>query len=140
MIKGISGRRNKTCISVLQAHIPISNSAAMFEIIIQFRCLLSHPEAEFKEFKPRLKLYSNFLDLSRRSIETGFWALVNQLIYRVTQCAKYLERSDSARFEHLHEGCISILLSQILAALTLTILLKNENVNFFLLYLAISLT
>ena len=37
------------------------------------------PEAEFKEFEPRLKygwfhlkLYSIFQDLSRRSIETGF--------------------------------------------------------------------
>ena len=46
------------------------------------------PEAEFKEFdpwlkfKPRLKygwfhlkLYSIFQDLSRRSIETGFWQI-----------------------------------------------------------------
>ena len=45
-----------------------------------------YPEAEFKEFKPRikfemplkyglfrLKLYSMFQDLSRRSIKTGFW-------------------------------------------------------------------
>ena len=39
-------------------------------------------EAEFKEFKPRLKygwfhlkLYSMFQDLSRRSIETGFWRI-----------------------------------------------------------------
>ena len=45
-----------------------------------------HPEAEIKEFEPRLKfvprvkygwyhlkLYSMFQDLSRRSIETGFW-------------------------------------------------------------------
>ena len=44
------------------------------------------PEAEFKEFEPKLKietrliygwfhlkLYSMFQDLSRRSIETGFW-------------------------------------------------------------------
>ena len=39
-------------------------------------------EAEFKEFKPRLKygwfhlkLYSNFQDLSQRLIETGFWQI-----------------------------------------------------------------
>jgi len=39
-------------------------------------------EAEFKEFKPRLKygwfhlkLYSIFQDLSRRSMETGFWGI-----------------------------------------------------------------
>ena len=39
-------------------------------------------EAEFKEFKPRLKYgwfhlksYSMFQDLNRRSIETGFWAI-----------------------------------------------------------------
>ena len=39
-------------------------------------------EAEFKEFEPRLKygwfhlkLYSIFQDLSRRSIETGFWGI-----------------------------------------------------------------
>ena len=37
------------------------------------------PEAEFNEFEPwpkfnpGLKLYSNFQDLSWRSIETGFW-------------------------------------------------------------------
>ena len=42
-------------------------------------CLTQHPEAEFKEFEPRLKfgwfhlkLNSIFQDLSRRSIETGF--------------------------------------------------------------------
>ena len=47
-----------------------------------------HPEAEFKEFEPRLKfkprlkygcfhlkLYLMFQDLSRRSIETGFWQI-----------------------------------------------------------------
>ena len=41
------------------------------------------PEAEFKEFERRLKfkqrfqikLYSLFQDLSRRSIETGFWRI-----------------------------------------------------------------
>ena len=46
------------------------------------------PEAEFKEFDRRLKfetrlkygwfhlkLYSMFQDLSRRSIETGFWRI-----------------------------------------------------------------
>ena len=46
------------------------------------------PEAEFKEFEPRfkfkpqlkydwfhLKLYQIFQDLSRRSIETGFWQI-----------------------------------------------------------------
>ena len=46
------------------------------------------PAAEFKEFEPRLefetrlkygwfhlKLYSMFQDLSRRSIETGFWRI-----------------------------------------------------------------
>ena len=46
------------------------------------------PEAEFKEFEPRLKfgtrlkygwfhfkLYSMFQDLSRRSIKTGFWRI-----------------------------------------------------------------
>ena len=39
-------------------------------------------EAEFKEFKPRLKYgwfhlksYSMFQDLNRRSIETEFWAI-----------------------------------------------------------------
>ena len=39
-------------------------------------------EAEFKEFEPRikygwfhLKTYSIFQDLSRRSIETGFWQI-----------------------------------------------------------------
>ena len=49
---------------------------------------LKSPEAEFKEFEPRLKfkprlkygwfhlkLYSMFQDLSRRSIETGFWRI-----------------------------------------------------------------
>ena len=49
---------------------------------------LDNPEAEFKEFelrpkfKPWLKygwfhlnLYSMFQDLSRRSIETGFWRI-----------------------------------------------------------------
>ena len=48
----------------------------------------SLPEAEFKEFEPRfkfepqlkygwfhLKLYQFFQDLSRRSIETGFWGI-----------------------------------------------------------------
>ena len=46
------------------------------------------PEAEFKEFEPRLrfkqrlkydwfhfKLYSIFQDLSLRSIQTGFWGI-----------------------------------------------------------------
>ena len=40
---------------------------------------MGNPEAEFKEFEPRLKygwfhlkLYSMFQDLSRRSIETDF--------------------------------------------------------------------
>ena len=40
------------------------------------------PEAELKKFKPWLKygwfhskLYSIFQDLSRRSIETGFWGI-----------------------------------------------------------------
>ena len=50
--------------------------------------MFTWPEAEFKEFelrlkfKPRLKygwfhlkLYSIFQDLSRRSIETGFWQI-----------------------------------------------------------------
>ena len=39
-------------------------------------------EAEFKEFEPRLKYglfhlksYSIFQDLSRRSIETGYWQI-----------------------------------------------------------------
>ena len=45
-------------------------------------------EAQFKEFKPRLKfekrlkhgwfhlkLYSMFQDLSRRTVETGFWRI-----------------------------------------------------------------
>ena len=36
------------------------------------------PKTKFKEYKPQLKygwfhLYSMFQDLSRRSIETGFW-------------------------------------------------------------------
>ena len=52
--------------------------------IVQVKC----PEAEFKEFEPCLKfetrleygwfprkLYSMFQDLSRRSIETGFWRI-----------------------------------------------------------------
>ena len=41
-------------------------------------------EAEFKEFEPRLKygwfhlkLYSMFQDLSWRSIETGFWWILD---------------------------------------------------------------
>ena len=51
-----------------------------------FQSKATYPEAEFKEFerrlkfKPRLKygwfhlkLYSMFQDLSRRSIEAGFW-------------------------------------------------------------------
>jgi len=43
---------------------------------------LRSPEAEFKEFEPRLKfwwfhlnLYLFFQDLSRRLIETGFWGI-----------------------------------------------------------------
>ena len=55
----------------------------------------NEPEAEFKEFELRLKfetrlrygwfhlkLYSMFQDLSRRSIETGFWRIwdVGQII------------------------------------------------------------
>ena len=43
---------------------------------------ITSTEAEFKEFEPRLKyswfhlkLYSMFQDLSRRSIETGFWRI-----------------------------------------------------------------
>jgi len=49
---------------------------------------LKYPKAEFKEFEPRLKfkprlkygwfhlkLYSLFQDLSRSSIETGFWRI-----------------------------------------------------------------
>ena len=43
---------------------------------------LEQTEAEFKEFKPwlnygwfHLKLYKFFQDLSRRSIETGFWQI-----------------------------------------------------------------
>ena len=46
---------------------------------LHLQSFLSKPEAEFKEFKPRLKyggfhlkLYSIFQDLSRRPIETGF--------------------------------------------------------------------
>ena len=55
-----------------------------FSFIAENRII--QPEAEFKEFEPRLKfksrlkygwfhlkLYSIFQDLSRRSIETGFW-------------------------------------------------------------------
>ena len=45
-----------------------------------FSMITLRPEAEFKEFEPRLKygwfplkLYSMFQDSSRRSIETGFW-------------------------------------------------------------------
>ena len=44
---------------------------------------LSTAEAEFKEFESRLKygwfhlkMYSMFQDLSRRSIETGFWRIL----------------------------------------------------------------
>ena len=43
---------------------------------------VGNPEAEFKEFEPRLKygwfhlkLYSLFQDLRRRSIETGCWQI-----------------------------------------------------------------
>ena len=43
-------------------------------------------EAEFKEFEPRLKygwfylkLYSIFKDLSRETIETGFWGFETRL-------------------------------------------------------------
>ena len=52
---------------------------------IEYIFVAEQPEAEFKEFRPRLKfklrlkygwfhleLYSIFQDLSRRSIETGF--------------------------------------------------------------------
>ena len=50
--------------------------------------IIKNPEAEFKEFEPRLKfkprlqcgwfhlkLYSIFQDLSYHSIETGFWQI-----------------------------------------------------------------
>ena len=56
----------------------------IFPKLIRLRC----EEAEFKEFEPRLKFetrlkygwfhlksYSIFQDLSRRSIETGFWQI-----------------------------------------------------------------
>ena len=59
-----------------------------FPLIVIFTCkepifeLLKRSEAEFKEFEPRLKygwiylkLYLIFQDLSRRSIETGFWQI-----------------------------------------------------------------
>ena len=48
----------------------------------RLRYNIEQSEAEFKEFEPRfkhggfhLKLYSLFLDLSRRSIGTGFWRI-----------------------------------------------------------------
>ena len=56
-------------------------SLTAFYVILTFK--IEPPEAEFKEFVPRLKpglkngwfhlkSYSMFQDLSRRSIETGF--------------------------------------------------------------------
>ena len=60
----------KNKIGVLQSNLNI------------FLFLLICPEAEFKEFDPRLKnglfhlkSYSMFQDLSQRSIETGFWRI-----------------------------------------------------------------
>ena len=46
------------------------------------RIKTTYPEAEFKEYEPRLKYgwfhlkpYSIFQDLSRRLIETGYWQI-----------------------------------------------------------------
>ena len=57
----------QNCMRILQT-IPLKNEYQT-----------KNPEAEFKEFEPRLKygcfhlkLYSVFQDLSRHSIETGF--------------------------------------------------------------------
>ena len=57
-----------------------------FQVGIKVVFIVGNPEFEFKEFEPRikfetrlkygwlhLKLYSMFQDLSRYSIETGFW-------------------------------------------------------------------
>ena len=57
-------------------------------LIVIFTCkqpifeLLKRSEAEFKEFKPRLKygwiylkMYLIFQDLTLRSVETGFWQI-----------------------------------------------------------------
>ena len=56
------------------------------DIKLSIRSNIKCTEAELKEFKPRLKygwfllkLYSMFQDLSRRSIETGFWRGSNSL-------------------------------------------------------------
>ena len=62
--------------------------------------IFKEPEAEFKEFEPRLKygwfhlkLYSMFQDLSLRSIETGFWR-----IYDAAQIP-YIPNTDSVSLE-----------------------------------------
>ena len=68
------------------------NYKSEFDIFMSFKCRITKvnlmmihlkfkfmiPEAEIKEFKYgwfHLKLYSIFQDLSRRSIETGFWGI-----------------------------------------------------------------
>ena len=61
--------------------------------VLSFPCLIYQPEAEFEEFESRLKfethlkycwfrlkLYTMFQDLGRRSIETGFWLYLAQIL------------------------------------------------------------
>ena len=54
----------------------------LFQYLYEFDTILDKTEAEFKEFERRLKygwfhlkLYLIFQDLSRRSIDTGFWQI-----------------------------------------------------------------
>ena len=62
-----------------------ARKCATFEENLQMKinnCQTQQPEAEFKEFEPRLKYgwfhlksHSMLQYLSRRSIETGFWRI-----------------------------------------------------------------